>query len=65
MTSKGIRAAAIHPLTTSMTMTQMPKAKPCVRSAFVLPGLPLPSLRMSTPPRRRPITRLPTTEPSR
>ena len=47
----GNHAVAIQPLPISINMTQTAKPTPCVRSAFVPPALPLPSLRMSTPPR--------------
>ena len=47
----GTTAAASQPLPASMRITQSANAGPCVRSALVPPGLPLPSLRMSTPPR--------------
>src|SRR5688572_29139321 len=53
------------PLPMSMIMTQSANAVPCVRSALVPPALPLPSLRMSTPPRKKPTSRLPSTESSR
>jgi hypothetical protein len=61
----GNTAAANQPFTTSMMITQAAKPAPCVRSALVAPALPLPAFRMSTPPRRRPTTRLPTIEPRR
>ena len=41
---RATRAAAIQPLATSMMITQIANAAPCVRSALVAPALPLPEL---------------------
>ena len=61
--SPGTTPAPITPLPTSMTTTPSANRKPCVRSAFVPPALPLPIVLMSTPPRSRPTISAPINEP--
>jgi hypothetical protein len=63
-TSFGSTPTASNALPKSIAITAAAKAGPCVRSAFVPPALPLPSVRMSTP-RTRPTSRLPINAPSR